>query len=259
MLSVVIVNYNQKGLVKNCLKSLLEAEVGLPLEIIVVDNDSSDGIEQMLKDRFPKVKFYQTGKNLGMGGGNNLGFRKANGDYVLIMNPDIFVLPQTIQKLLDYVQAQDNVGLIAPRLLNPDRTLQYTCYRWHKFWTPIYRRTFFGKLPWAENELKRFLMADFDHNKTSEVEWIQGSCWLIPKKVLSEVGFFDERFFMYFEDTDFCRRINQLGYKVVYHPEAEVIHLHRRQSADGQGISTLFNKLTRVHIYSWLKYMWKWR
>ena len=258
-LSIIILNYKMKGLVKNCIKAILESEFNQPYEIIVVDNNSGDGIEQMLNERFPSVRFIQTGANLGMGVGNNAGIRIAAGKYILILNPDIFVFKDSLQKLYDFIRERSDVGLLAPRLLNPDKTLQYTCYRWHKFFTPVLRRTVFGKFGWAKKELDRFLMRDSDHATTREVDWIQGSCLLIPKKVIDEVGAFDDRFFMYFEDTDLCRRIKNAGYKNVYLAEAEVIHLHRRQSADAGGIKAIFNKLTRIHIASWWKYMMKWK
>ena len=258
-LSIIILNYKQRGLIKNCVKALLESEANFPYEIIVVDNDSRDGIEDLMKDRFPQVRFIQTGSNLGMGGGNNVGIKNAQGKHVMVMNPDIFVFKDSLQKLVDHINNEPEIGLIAPRLLNPDRTLQYTCYRWHKLLTPMYRRTFLGKLPWAKKELDRFLMTDWDHNDTREVDWIQGSCWVSPKEVLDKVGAFDDRYFMYFEDTDLCRKIKQAGHQVVYHPAVEVVHLHRRQSADQGGLRSIFSKLTRIHIYSWMKYMLKWR
>lgn len=248
-----------KGLVKNCLQSIFESEINVPFEVIVVDNDSQDGIEEMVKAKYPQVRFIQTGRNLGMGGGNNAGIRIAEGRYVLILNPDIFVFKDSVQKMYNYIQERSDVGVVSPKLLNPDKTLQHTCYRWHSFWTPIYRRTIVQKLKFARQDVERFLMLDWDHDNTREVDWIQGSCLFIPKRVLNEVGLFDEDFFMYFEDTDLCRRINCAGNKIVYLAESSVIHLHRRQSADGGLLNILFNKLTRVHVKSWLVYMWKWR
>ncbi|MFH0988004.1 MAG: glycosyltransferase family 2 protein [Parcubacteria group bacterium] len=258
-LSIVILNYNSRGLVKNCIKSILESAINREYEIIVVDNNSRENIEQMLKENFPRVKLICHQKNIGFGSGTNVGIREAVGQHVLVINPDIFVLPNAIAQLVDYAETNKGVGLVGPRLLNPDRTLQKNCYRWHRVWTPIFRRTFLEFLPLAKRELARFLMDDWDHASTREVDWIQGSCLLIPKKVLDTVGLFDERFFMYFEDTDLCRRIKRAGLKNVYLADAEVIHLHRRQSADGGLLRSLFNRLTWIHGVSWLKYMYKWR
>ena len=258
-LSIVILSYKMKGLVKNCLKTIFESNFDFEYEIILVDNASKDKIDEELKESFAEVKLIMASKNAGFGTGVNLGLKEAKGKYVLILNPDIHILPGSVETMISYLKQNQNVGLIAPKLLNPDRSLQYTCYKWHNFWTPIYRRTFLGKLPWAKKDLDQFLMIDWDHNDTREVDWVQGSCMLIPKSVLDKVGFFDERFFMYFEDTDLCRRINQAKFKIVYCASAQMIHFHRRQSADGGLFSVFINKLTRTHIISWLKYMVKWR
>lgn len=258
-LSIVILNYNSRGLVKNCITSILESGIDRAYEIIVVDNNSRDNVQDMLKERWPQIKLVRHQKNIGFGSGVNAGIREAVGQHILIINPDIFVLPGAIARLINHVENNEGVGMVGPRLLNPDRTLQKNCYRWHKIWTPIFRRTFLEFLPAAKAELARFLMDDWDHASTAEVDWIQGSCVLIPKKVFDTVGLFDERFFMYFEDTDLCRRIKRAGLKNVYIPDAEVIHLHRRQSADGGFIKSLLSRLTWIHIASWLKYMYKWR
>ncbi len=247
-----------RGLVKNCLNAIRENLPSLDYEIIVVDNNSEDNIQQFLESQFPDVRFISSSTNLGMGGGNNLGIREARGDYILILNPDIFVYDNAIIKLLDHLKANPDIGLIAPRLLNGDKTLQYTAYRWHRFFTPIVRRTFFGKISFGKRELSRFLITDWDHLDIREVDWIQGSCILLPKKVFDEVGLFDDKFFMYFEDTDLCRRIKKHNYKNVYYADAEVIHLHSRQSGGGV-LQVVFNRLTRTHIISWFKYLWKWR
>src|SRR6056297_1136909 len=122
-LTVVILNYKQKGLVKNCLKSVFEKKIKAEYEVIVVDNKSEDGCERMLKKYFPGVKFIQAGRNLGMGAGNNLGIKSARGRYVLVMNPDIFVFDDSINKLLDYIKKRSDVGVVPPRLLNADKSL----------------------------------------------------------------------------------------------------------------------------------------
>ena len=257
-LSIIILNYRMRGLVKNCLKAIFESVVNFPFEVIVVDNDSRDEVEQLIQTRFPQVKFIQTGANLGMGGGNNVGIRAAQGKYILILNPDIIVFPDSFQKLYDFIESRPDAGLVSPRLLNPDKTLQHTCYRWHRLITPLCRRTFVGKTSFGRKELERFLYLDWDHATTREVDWIQGSFFLLPKVVLDKVGLFDDRYFMYFEDTDLCRRVWQAGFKVIYCAAAEVIHLHRKQSADGGLFALLTNKLTRIHVRSWVRYMKKW-
>jgi N-acetylglucosaminyl-diphospho-decaprenol L-rhamnosyltransferase len=257
-LSIIILSYKMKRLVRNCLNFLNETDLNLSYEIIVVDNDSNDGIEEMLKADFPNVKFVKSEQNFGMGGGNNLGYKNSTGENILILNPDIYISAEAILKMYNYLQNHKKVGLIGPRLLNPDKSLQYTCYRWHKFFTPLYRRTFLGKLNKYKKQIDEFLMKDFDHQLIKEVDWIQGSCIMLPREVIDKVGFFDESFFMYFEDTDLCRRLWLAGYSVLYYGETSVIHMHMKMSSGGL-LNILTNKLTRIHILSWLRYMWKHR
>ncbi|MBI5254825.1 glycosyltransferase family 2 protein [Candidatus Falkowbacteria bacterium] len=257
MISIVIVNYKMKRLIKNCVQWFKEAKATEPFEIIVVDNNSQDDAETYLRKIHPEIRYIQNEKNLGMGAGTNVGIKDAKGEFVLLMNPDIFVFPGAIDKMLQYLKVHDDVGIIAPQLLNPDGSLQYSCYKWHKLLTPLCRRTILGKTPWGKRELHRFLMIDWNHNDTQDIDWAQGSCWLARKDVLMSAGLFDERFFMYFEDADLCRRIWQMGKRVVYLPEAKVIHLHRRQSADKGGVAALFDSLTREHVKSWIKYLKK--
>ncbi|MFH0814748.1 MAG: glycosyltransferase family 2 protein [Candidatus Falkowbacteria bacterium] len=257
MISIVIVNYKMKRLIKNCVQWLKEAAIAEPFEIVVVDNNSQDCAEEYLKEIHPEIRYIQNGENIGMGAGTNIGINAAKGEFILLMNPDIFVFPGAIDKMLEYLKAHNDVGIIAPQLLNPDGSLQYSCYKLHKLLTPLCRRTILGKTKLGKRELARFLMIDWDHNDTRDIDWAQGSCWLARKDVLMEAGLFDEQFFMYFEDADLCRRIWQMGKRVVYFPDAKVIHLHRRQSADKGGARAIFDKLTREHIKSWIKYIKK--
>ena len=257
-LSIVILNYQMKRLVRNCLRSLYEQNLPFSFEVIVVDNHSEADIADFIHEEFPSVRVIASSRNGGMGAGNNIGIKAALGKYVLVLNPDIFVLPESIDKLYGYLERHRGVALVAPRLLNPDRSLQYTCYRWHSFLMPLYRRTRLGQWPRIKSRVDHFLMKDFDHELTREVPWCQGSCFAARREVLDQIGHFDEKFFMYFEDTDLCRRIWATGHKVVYHGEAVMIHVHMKASEGGFS-QILTNRLTRAHITSWLRYLWKYR
>ncbi len=253
-LSVIILSYKMKRLVRNCLRTWYEAGIDIPHELIVVDNDSNDGIEELVKAEFPEVKYLQTKKNLGMGGGNNVGIKAANGRYVLILNPDIYVTKSAIENMYRYLQANPQVGLVAPRLVNPDKSLQYTCYRWYGWLTPLWRRfSFAERFNSVRKHLDDFLMKDFDHTTIKEVDWVQGSCFIMPKRIFTQVGGFDESFFMYFEDTDLCRRLWNNNLKVVYFGTEAVIHLHGKMSNGGL-LKVFTNPLTRQHIKSWIKF-----
>jgi GT2 family glycosyltransferase len=243
----------------NCLKSINEADWGdLRYEVIVVDNNSDDLLGDILAWQNPEVRFIQTGANLGMGGGNNVGIKQAIGDYVVVMNPDTLAERDTFQKLFAYMEINKEVGVVGPMQLNPDQSIQDSCYRWHSFLTPLYRRTPVGKLTWAQRDIDNFLMKDFDHKSIREVDWLLGSFLFCRKSALDKIGYFDDLFFMYFEDTDLCRRFWQQGYKVVYNPEVKIIHNHVRQSAQIVWYKFFTNRTARWHIASWVKYFWKW-
>lgn len=258
-LSIVIVNYNSKEKTLNCLASLFASDLeGITWEAIVVDNHSGEAIAEALKARYPRVRLIQSERNRGMGGGNNLGAKQATGEFLLVLNPDTRVLPEAIRLMLFYLKAHGEAGAVGPKLLYPDGSLQYSCLHFPGLMMPFYRRTFLGRF--AKKQLERFLLLGFDHASIKDVDWLMGSCLLIRKELFDKLKGFDERFFMYFEDTDFCRRVWQSGAKVVYLPQAVVIHDHGRASAENPWyLAPLVNQLSRIHLASWLKYLWKWK
>jgi len=259
-ISIVIVNFNSKGLTLSCIKSIREANWGdLSYEIIVVDNNSNDYLGEILSWQYPDIKFVQSKKNLGMGAGNNLGFKRASGKYFVVMNPDTIAMPETFQILYRYMENNPRVGLVGPKQFNPDRSVQRSCYRWHSLLTPIYRRTFVGSYKFGQNDLDRFLMADFNHDQILSVDWLLGSFLFMRSEVYQALGGFDDRFFLYFEDTDLCRRFHRAGWRVMYNPEAQIIHNHNRQSARTPWYKFFTSPSTRAHIASWMKYLNKWR
>jgi GT2 family glycosyltransferase len=219
-ISIVIVNYNTKELALNCLKSIKAADwYNLTYEIIVVDNNSREPLGDALTKLYPEVKFIQSESNLGMGRGNNLGFDRT-GKYFVVMNADTIAMPDTFQILYHYLENNSQVGIVGPKQMNLDHSVQQSCYRYHKLLTPFYRRTFLGATSFGRADLERFLMTDFDHYHIKEVDWLLGSFYFMRGEVYKSLGGFDERFFLYFEDTDLCRRCHQAGWQVVYNPAA---------------------------------------
>ncbi|OGF20560.1 hypothetical protein A2316_00405 [Candidatus Falkowbacteria bacterium RIFOXYB2_FULL_38_15] len=256
--SIIILNYKTKGLLRECLRVIKAVSPKLNYEIIVVDNGSGDGTGKMMKEEFSETKFIASDRNLGYAAGNNLGIKEAKGRYVMIMNADIIIFPESIEKLVSYMDTHRDVGIVAPKLLNPDRTLQDSCYRLPSFWIPVFRRTPLGKIDFAKKELDKYLMKDWDHSSEREVDWLLGGCLLICKEALSGLGLLDERYFAYFDDVDLCRSMWENKWKVVYYPEVSMIHFHRRESADGKWWNGIFKKTTRIHIKSWITYFKKW-
>lgn len=258
-ISLVIVNYKNKGLTLNCIKSIKEADwADLRYEIIVVDNNSEDSIGEILAWQNPEVIFIQNKRNLGMGAGNNLGVKKALGKYIIVMNPDTIAFSDTFRLLFDFMEANKDVGVVGPLQYNPDRTIQDSCFRWYNLFTPLYRRTPLGDLNVGQKELNRVLMKDFDKTYTKEVDWLLGSFLFCRAEALRQIGLFDERFFLYFEDADLCRRFWNKNWKVVFFPTAKIIHNHARESANDPWYKFFVNQAARQHVISWIKYFKKW-
>ena len=259
-ISIIILNYKSARLTRQCIKGIKKFPPKVAHEIIVVDNNSKDGVEEMLKEKYPDVIFVGSKANRGYGAGMNLGIEKAKGEYILILNPDIVILKNSIESLYEFMKERPDAGIVGPKLLNPDGTTQSSYFRFHTIMTPVYRRTPLGKLPWAKKHLNRFLMAEDQNNgKAGPVEWILGACMMVRKSILRKIGLFDERFFLYFEDTDLCRRTWESGYKVYYASNSEMVHYHMRESAEHSVLASIFSYPTRVHIASWIKYILKYK
>lgn len=257
--SIIILNYRTPGLLRVCLRGIASARLRFSYEVIVVDNGSEDDSLEIVRREFPWVKCIASSRNLGFAAGNNLGLRAARGEFILIMNADLAIVPNTLELLVDFLKRNSNVGLVAPQLRNPDGSIQISSYRFPTPWIPILRRTPLGKLPWGRRALRAYLMLDSDRSSITTVDWVLGGCMLARRTAIERVGLLDERYFLYFEDIDWCRRFWQSGLTVVYYPAVAITHYHRRQSAESPGLSGVFSRLTRVHITSSVKYFWKYR
>lgn len=254
-ISIIIVNYKSRDKLITCLDSITKANLGgLAYETIVVENNSGDNLSDL---SYPNLKIIISPDNLGMGGGNNLGIKNSSGEYILISNPDIVFETNTIISLYEYFKADKNVGLIGPKLINPDGSLQYSCVRFPKFYIPLLRRTAIGSF--FPSTLDYYLMKHTDHNQVQRVDWLLGACFMVRRSEIKD-GLFDERYFMYFEDVDLCRQINTRGQSVIYYPVVSVIHNHARQSAGLPWYKALFkDRIAREHLKSAFRYFKKWK
>lgn len=257
-LSIIITNYKNPELLKVCLDSVKKNIGTIVHEIIVADSATEEDTELMMDDCFPEITFIPSEENIGFGGTVNNGLKVAKGEYVLILNGDIIIKKDAIQALLEYIRNNPDIGIVAPQLLNFNETYQPSTFRFYAPLTIVYRRTFLGKLPFARKHLDNFLMKDMDHQGIMEVDWVMGSSLMARRKAIEKVGLMDTNFKMYFEDTDWCRRFWEDGYRVVYFPKAQMYHYHGRGSA-GKGIikTLLSNRLTWIHIASAIKYFRK--
>lgn len=252
MLSIIIVNYKTRGLLKLMLRAIAKYPPQRAYEIIVVDNGSEDGSVELLREEFPDIKLIASVVNVGYAAGTNLGLQAARGDYVLLLNTDIVIAEGLVEKLCAYLAANPNVGGVGPKLINPDRTTQPSSYRFYRLLTPLYRRTWLKYTRRGQSEISRFLMAEKNFDQEFDADWLMSSCFLLRREAITKVGLFDERFFVYMADTDYCRRLWAVGYKVRYTPAVRFIHYHRRESAEEW-------RVARIHLIDWLKYIWKWR
>lgn len=257
--SIIIVNYKTRGMVKQGLKSLRLARIRLNYEVFVVDNGSHDGLPELVRADFPEARLIAFDRNAGFAAGNNAAMRKAKGKYLFVLNPDALVNEGSIEAMNAYMEAHPEIGVLGPKLAHPDGKRQESAHRFPSPWMPIYRRTPLGKLPEAKREIDRYFLRDLDMRVPTDVDWVEGAAMFVRRAAIDKVGLFDERFFVYFEDTDWCRRFWDGGWKVVYHPGIEIVHYHRRESADTLWLLAPFaNKVSRIHIMSAIKYFRKW-
>lgn len=263
-INIVIVNYKMREDIEKCLNSLFQDIQNSNFKIIVhiVDNsNNSDGIKEMLAQKYPQTQYINSGGNIGFGAAQNLGFKKSLARFYLPLNPDIEFLPEqkTLEKLITFMDKNPHAGIIGPKLLNLDGSIQESCCRFPRLWDQFFRRLKF-KGVFFKKRVANYLMQDFDHEKNIPVDWLMGSFMLVRNEVVEKIGFFDERFFMYFEDCDWCRRVWKANWQVVYVAEIIARHAHRRESAQGENIwKILNNPLSRIHLQSWWKYFWKWK
>ena len=258
-ISIVILHYRTPQLLKKCLFSILKFYPEIEKKILVIDNFSQDNTIQLLEKKFPEIQILASTYNSGFARGINWGLENVKTKYVLTLNPDIIIKPGSLEKMYSFMEKQPNIVLIGPKLINPDGTIQDSCRRFMHLMMIFYRRTKLGSLPFIKQKVADFLMKNADHQKIQPVDWIFGAAMFVRMSAIQKVGSLDERYFMYFEDMDWCRRFWESGFKVYYFPKAEFIHYHLRMSAEKNGLSALFNKLGRIHLASALKYFWKFK
>ena len=259
-LSIIITSYHNPELLDVCIDSIKKNLQLVNYEIIVADSDTDEKTELMMREDYPEIIFLPFKNNVGFAYLVKKAFAASKGKYILILNGDIIIKKESIEKLLEFLKSDNKIGMAGPKLLNFNETLQMSCYRFYSPLTIIFRRTFLGKLPFAQKHLDRFLMKDYDHKSKKEVDWLMGSALMTSRSAIEKVGLMDSSFRMYMEDVDWCRRFWENGLKVVYLPAAEMYHYHGRGSANRSVLhSLLSNRLAWIHIISAMKYFWKYK
>jgi len=224
--SVIIVSWNTRRILAECVASICAQLTSDSYEIIVVDNASTDDTVQFIETECPQIKLIKNDENLGFAKANNLGIRASCGRYVCLVNSDVIVLEDCIDRLVAFMDDNPRVGMAGPRILNPDQTLQVSCRRFPSVWNNLCQ-TFglnylFPKSPFFSEPFMKY----WTHDQIRHVDVLSGCFWMIRRKALDEVGLLDEDFFFYGEDVDWCKRFHDAGWDIVFFPQAEAIHKH---------------------------------
>ena len=251
-LSICIVNWNVSELLNKCLGSIYKHPSFCDFEVIVVDNDSKDDSVKMIKSNFPQVILIENKVNSGFSSGNNSAIKRSTGEYLLLLNPDTEVTAGSLDKLVRLLDANDKAGMVAPKLLNPDGSLQRSCLGFPTLGAMAMRQLFIEQI-WPNNPFtKPYLMNDFKHDKATEVDQPMGACILVRRKVLDKIGLFDENSFMFFDEVDLCYRAKKAGWKIFFTPGAQITH-HGGSSIKKWGAFNLSRHWTRSRNYYFKK------
>lgn len=231
--SVVILSFNGIDYLRECLASLFEFTRGIEFEVIVVDNASTDGSPEMVEREFPLVRLIRRTSNAGFAVAANEGIRLSSGAAVMLLNSDTRLTGNALAPMAAYLRDHPDVAALGPRLIDPDGSLQYSCRRFPDFSVVLFNRySLLTRLLPGNRFSTSYLMSDFDHQSIREVDWVSGAAVMLARHALDRIGLLDEAYFFYIEDVDFCQRAHRAGYKVVYFPQAELVH-HIGKSSGG--------------------------
>jgi GT2 family glycosyltransferase len=222
--SICIVSWNVAGDLRACLDSIRAQQTPPTFEVIVADNASSDDSVRMLEEEFPEVRLILNEDNLGFAKATNQTLRAAQGRYLMMLNPDTVLQPDCLAKLAAVAETHPEAGIVAPRLVYPDGSLQFSCRRFPTIAAAIYRNTVFGRLFPRAHAASEYIMRDCDHDTEHDVDWASGACLLIRREAYMQVGELDEGFVWGSEDVDYCFRMHRAGWSVLYSPVTDVIH-----------------------------------
>ncbi|MCS7223829.1 MAG: glycosyltransferase family 2 protein [Armatimonadetes bacterium] len=241
LLSIIIVSWNVKDDVIQCLQSLSSApELAKgDWEIIVVDNASTDDTVDTVRRLFPFVRLIANRENVGFTRANNQGLKCSQSKYVFLLNPDTIADPKSIRKMVVFAEKAPEIGVIGPRLVGPDGTLQWSARSFPDIGAGLFRNTPLSRLFPNTFYERRYLGKDLPRDSPSEVDWVSGAALLVRRSVLNQIGLLDEDYWSYCEDVDLCWRVKAKGFKVIYYPEVTIVHKVGR-SSDQRLVFSLF-------------------
>lgn len=254
MLDILIVNYNTASLLAPMFAACEQATQGLQVRYWVVDNASRDNSVAILRAQFPFAGLEVNAENVGFGRANNQLLRHVQGDYVLLLNTDAFVQPETLQRTLAYMDAHPRCGVLGVKLVGRDGALQPSCRYFPTPWNVFLARTGLGRF------FPKTRMVDdmeWDHASVRECDWVPGCYYLVRRQVLDQLGLFDPRYFLYYEEVDHCKRVKEAGWQVVYYPHTSVVHIGGESAKSEGEISTTGRQLSALQIESEILYFRK--
>jgi GT2 family glycosyltransferase len=229
--SIVIVNWNTKDLLRDCLESIIAHTSKIEYEIIVVDNGSADNSAEMVKKDFPLVNVITNTDNLGFARANNIGIKVSKGRYICLMNSDITILDDCLGRLVTFMDSSPGVGMAGPKILNTDLTIQHSCRHFPSIWNNLCQSLGLNHLFPKSAFFSDWIMNYWNHDSTRSIDALSGCFLIIRREALEEVGLLDEEFFIYGEDLDWCRRMRNAKWDIVFYHGAEAIHLGGASSA----------------------------
>ena len=224
-LSIVIICWNDRKVITECLSSIVANTHETQFEIIVSDNGSVDGSIEFLRSEFQEVRVIENGRNLGFSGGNNVGIRNCEGEYIIILNPDTIIHDAAFDKWVDYADRHPEAGAFGCRVLNPDGSYQITAYPFPtvwRYWLAALRLQKLGKI---SSRFDSNVYAGWNGDTERRIDWQSGCCIMFRGDLIKRLGGFDERFFYWFEEVDLCRRVQNEGYRILFTPDVIVTHL----------------------------------
>ena len=224
-ISIIIVSYNGRDLLRECLASIYSHTPETAFEIIVVDNASEDGTPEMVIAEFPKATLIRRSSNAGFAYAVNEGIAVSRGSYMMLLNPDTQFTSNALPPMRSYLEDHPDIAILAPKLLESNGSLQPSCRAFPGYSSALFsRRSLLTRFFGGNRFSQRYLMTDFNHDEIADVDWASAACWLMPRLAVEKIGPLDEGYFWTIEDVDYCQRVHRAGMRVVYFPDVEITH-----------------------------------
>ncbi len=256
-LCISVISYNSLSFLKECLDSLISYPSNKEYEIVVVDNASSDGSPEFIKNSYPQIKLIINNVNIGFAAANNQAIKSSKSEYVLLINSDCQVYKDSINKLIEFMDSAQNAGVIGPKIINGDGSIQFSCRKFpsildaglHSILTNIAPNNPFSR---------KYKLVDINRDNPFEVDWVSGSCMLIRRDALDDAGLMDEHYFMYVEDVDLCYQMWKKNWKVFYFQHSEILH-HIGGSTTDKKIKASIRMQKSIFYFFWKNYKKSWK